>query len=117
VASYRGLTLYVLADDGFAPRWRREPNVVSTHIAGANADRVQILGRGNPRVRLRLSFDSDASYSALEAMVADGLTGVLADPFGDGLSYSNVALTALDDPTRRSYAQEWEATASFEQAQ
>lgn len=74
-----------------------------------------MLGRGNPRVRLRLYFTADADYAALEAMVADGLTGVLDDPFGDGLSYSGVALVALDDPTRRSYDEEWEAAAEFEQ--
>jgi hypothetical protein len=119
MASYRGLALNVDVSGtaGFVPRWRREPNVVHTHIPGANADRVQVLGRGNPLVTLRLYFTSDADYAALEAMLADGLTGTLDDPFGDGLSYAGVGLVDLSDPVRRSYLQEWEAAATFEQPQ
>jgi hypothetical protein len=117
MASYRGLALNVDVSGtaGFVPRWRREPNVVHTHIPGAAADRVQVLGRGNPRVRLRLSFADDDDYAALEAMVADGLTGALDDPFGDGLDYANVGLIDLSDPVRRAWGQEWEAEAEFEQ--
>lgn len=115
MASYRGVILLVQTDDGYTPRWHREPNVVRTHIPGAGADRVQVLGRGNPLVSLRLYVESDADYAALEAMVADGQTGSLSDPFGDGLVYSNVGLVDLSDPVRRSWGQEWEATASFEQ--
>jgi hypothetical protein len=117
MASYRGVTLLVEAADGFVARWRREPNVVRTHIPGAGADRVQVLGRGNPRVRLRLFFETDADYAALEALVADGQTGVLDDPFGDGLVYSNVGLIDLADPVRRSWGPEWEAQAEFEAVQ
>jgi hypothetical protein len=117
MASYRGQTILVEAPDGFAPRWRREPNVVRTHIPGANADRVQVLGRGNPMVTLQLYFEADADYLALEAMLADGVVGTLADPFGDGLSYANVGLVDLTAPQRRAYREEWEAAATFEQVQ
>jgi hypothetical protein len=99
---------------GFVPRWRRDPNVVRTHVPGAGADRVQVLGRGNPRVRLQLAFTSDAEYAALEAMVADGVTGTLDDPFGDGDTFSSVGLTDLTDPRRQGHAAWWEATAEFE---
>lgn len=115
MASYRGVLLNVEAPDGFAPRWRSEPNVVSTHIPGANADRVQVLGRGNPHVTLRLYVTTDADYLALAAMVGDGVTGTLTDPFGDGQVYSSVGLVDLSDPERRSYGQEWELAATFEQ--
>jgi hypothetical protein len=115
VASYRGVPLLVSADAGYVARWRREPNVVRTNIPGAGADRVQVLGRGNPRVTLGLFFETDADYAALEALVADGQTGSLVDPFGDGLTYANVGLVDLSDPVRRSWGPEWEATVEFEQ--
>lgn len=114
MASYRGQTILVEAPDGFTNRWRREPNVVRTHLPGANADRVQVMGRGNPMVTLALYFEADADYLALEAMLADGVVGALVDPFGDGLSYTNVGLVDLTAPQRRSYAPEWEASATFE---
>lgn len=117
MASYRGQVFGVEVTDGsgLVPRWERAPNVVRTHIPGAGADRVQVLGRGNPRVRLRLYVTSDAVYAALEAMVADGLTGLLADPFGDGADFTAVALVDLARPVRRGWAAEWEAEAEFEQ--
>lgn len=117
MASYRGHTFAVEITDrqGFVPRWTREPNVVRTHIPGAGADRVQVLGRGNPRVRLTLWITDDAVYQALEAMVADGLTGLLEDPFGDGADFAPVALVDLARPVRRGWAAEWVAEAEFEQ--
>jgi hypothetical protein len=115
MASYRGQIILVEAPDGFAPRWRREPNVVRTHIPGANADRVQVMGRGNPLVTVQLYFTADADYAALEAMLADGVVGDLVDPFGDGLTFANVGLVDLSDPQRRAYGPEWEASATFEQ--
>ena len=117
MASYRGQQIDVLITDsaeGMVPRWHREPNVVRQNIPGASADRVQVLGRGNPRVILRLAFSSDAAYAAIEAMVADGLTGTLDDPFGDGLVYSSVGLIDLSQPSRQGHAAWWEADAEFE---
>jgi hypothetical protein len=122
MASYNGITFYVLANsqDNTLARPILMPEdfgVVRNKLPYANMEHIQFTGRGNSRFTLRCEIYSDTDFTTLLGMVNSGATHTLNNPFGDGVNYANMLLIDMKNVWRVSFAQETHFDLTFELVQ